>query len=187
MFPTGDITRHDGVMLPTYDFVLGIACKARGSLELGVGDTGINAGDWTGRVDAGVLVITSPLGVETSVISVGVIESITFAFDRTMRPTVCWNTKLNGAYLYWFNSLSAAYETLHLPTVRNAMVAHDDTRDWSSASSDVLLAYQVEDLVCYRQQRDRYQIEYVIAVGIEKPNIKKFGMCTDLHVRVKLS
>jgi hypothetical protein len=134
-----------------------------------------------------VLEVTPAGGSAISLIAIPDAISATFAFDRTMQPSICWNTASAGAYFHWFNSLTAAYETTHYPLARNAMVIHDDTRDIASSTSDVMLFYQTEDLVCYRQQRDRYLIERVIGSGIVDPDIKKCGMCMDMCVRVKLS
>lgn len=99
---------------------------------------------------------------------------ISFSFDANMQPTVAYVA--NGqAYLNWFDSIASDYVTTTLAAdVKTPRVSMDDKRLVGSQGyqlSDVILAYVRGGNLYYRQQRDRYQVERLLATGV-KPLIK---------------
>lgn len=89
------------------------------------------------------------------------ITEIDLTFDQNMRP--CFAFVSNGiAKLYWYNTLIANYDVTDFVGVKNPRVSLDDKRRFNVANSDIILAYIKDNQLCYRQQRDRFGIEYVL-------------------------
>lgn len=103
------------------------------------------------------------------------ITEISFTFDRNMNFTLAFIQ--NGeAKLHWYDSQLGAMTTTNFgSSVSSPRVSLDDKRDLQSAISDVIFAYVKNNNLCYRQQRDRFQTEYILKTGgVNK--LKKFGM-----------
>ena len=110
------------------------------------------------------------------------ISEISFTFDRNMNFTLAF-VQNGEAKLYWYDSqLGAMTTTNYGPAVSSPRVSLDDKRDLQSSISDVIFAYVKDQSLCYRQQRDRFQTEYVLkSGGVNK--LKKFGMNTKLRLQ----
>lgn len=89
------------------------------------------------------------------------ITEIDLTFDQNMRP--CFAFVSNGvAKLYWYNTLIANYDVTDFVGVKNPRVSLDDKRRFNVANSDIIFAYIKDNQLCYRQQRDRFGVEYVL-------------------------
>lgn len=89
------------------------------------------------------------------------ITEIDFTFDQNMRP--CFAFVSDGvAKLYWYNTLIANYDVTDFVGVKNPRVSLDDKRRFNVANSDIIFAYIKDNQLCYRQQRDRFGVEYVL-------------------------
>lgn len=90
---------------------------------------------------------------------------IDLAFEQAGRPLVCAtrDTGVGGSrevWLYWFNPVASAFEFASFGTGRTARCLIDNPLDL--VDSDIMVFYVNDTVggVCYRQQRDRYAIEY---------------------------
>lgn len=94
------------------------------------------------------------------------IKSVGLAFDQNMRPQICY---VEGGItkLYWYDTNIGALTTTIFESVKNPCISLDDARIRQTATSDVIFAYQKGQQLCYRQQRDRYQTEYILAEETE--------------------
>lgn len=92
---------------------------------------------------------------------------VSFSFDSNMQPAVAYELE-GGVGFFWFDSTSSGYVTTTYPGARTPRVTHDDKRDYEAAKSDVILAYFREDGLYFRQQRDRYLIEYMLEDSLPK-------------------
>ena len=63
--------------------------------------------------------------------------------------------------------------------VKCPRVELDDKLIANSPTSDIILGYCYEDKLCYAQQRDRYETEYVIARDQDKHLLWKIGFTQD--------
>ena len=102
------------------------------------------------------------------------ITEISIAFDQLMRPTLAFVR--NGiAYLRWFDSVPGQYVITEIGAgIITPRVSMDDKRLLATDGyqlNDVILAYVREGNLYYRQQRDRFLIERLLAEGV-KPLIK---------------
>lgn len=96
-------------------------------------------------------------------------EEVDLAFDQNGQFVVTCQrpTGVDGVpqvWLYWFNSLVGEFQFSNFGNGRNPRILLDDG-NVSATWSDVLLFYMNDAAgsLAYRQQRDRYQTEYLIA------------------------
>jgi hypothetical protein len=81
-------------------------------------------------------------------------------FTQSMLPVIVFVTA-DGAFLRWYDSTIPGYTVTDLPTgVTRPFACLDDNRALQLQSSDVIVSYIYLGNLCYRQQRDRYTIEY---------------------------
>lgn len=99
-----------------------------------------------------------------SFVGVDLIE-IDLAFEQAGRPFVCASRATGPAgakevWLYWFNPVHSAFEFSSFGTGRTPRCLIDNPLDVTD--SDIMVFYVNDTVggVCYRQQRDRYAIEY---------------------------
>lgn len=134
----------------------------RGGLAVGNSSEGLNSQDWT-ITAVGKNVIYSPKDTGSPSVVLTTSEIITWVsgtFDQAMRPFVTYVTASGGFY-YWYDSTIPGYTITALPAhVDRPFACLDDNRTLSLNSSDIILSYVNGTQLYYRQQRDRYLIEY---------------------------
>lgn len=117
-------------------------------------------------------------------LTVANMTEISFSFDASMQPVVAYVAD-GRAYLNWYDSQASAYVTTQLAVdVITPRVSLDDKRFLGSNGyqiSDVILAYVRGASLYYRQQRDRYSVERLLAVDV-KPLIR-IGMSRQLRMQ----
>lgn len=164
----------------------------RGGADLYDPAQGINLRDWKAEV-IGDNIIISPLddpGDTTNFLTVVGLLSISLAFDQNMNPMIAYEVGGN-TYLYWFDLTPNAYTTYALPAgCRSPALTMDDKRRNATLlnRSDALLFYLRDEFVCYRQQRERFLTERVLATLIgSNARIKKVGMNHGLRVQLEIT
>lgn len=88
--------------------------------------------------------------------------TVSLSFDNNMSVVLCWTT-LTGGNLYYYDVLTSQYTVREFPGITSCKVCVDDPREFYTGQSDVIFGYTLNGNLCYRQQRDRYDIERVIA------------------------
>lgn len=114
------------------------------------------------------------------------ITNLSFAFDRNMRVTVVY--VVNGdAFLRWFDTTVNNYVTTAMPGITSPRVSHDDKRYVANNRSDVILAYISNGNLAYRQQRDRYEVEYILRDDLlPGATLKNVGMSRNFRLQFEL-
>lgn len=122
---------------------------------------------WTLRAEGMSAVLSAPGSPTTTVFTRAVnIDNVNLAFDQNGWPYVCYEEEGGGAYLFWFDPVPN--EPTHMPIPGDAVsprITLDDARPFNGANSDVILGYVRAGLVRYRQQRDRFTVEYTPPIG----------------------
>lgn len=122
---------------------------------------------WTLRAEGMSAVLSAPGSPTTTVFTRAVnIDNVNLAFDQNGRTCVCYEEEGGGAYLFWFDPVPN--EPTHMPIPGDAVsprITLDDARPFNGANSDVILGYVRDGLVRYRQQRDRFTVEYTPPIG----------------------
>jgi hypothetical protein len=88
------------------------------------------------------------------------------AFDQAARILVCMEraTGIEGQpelWIYYFDPFAADYILTKFGNGRTPRAVLDDVQD--SSNADILVFYMNDNVgMCYRQQRDRYAVEYIV-------------------------
>lgn len=134
---------------------------ATGALELGDGNGGRLQQLWEVNYVAGEARI-GKLGeaYELAVPIAGVL-AISLAFDSNMAEVLGYQTE-SGCSIRFFNPLLPGYDTLEVSDASSCRVVVDDPRIFNEGNSDVIFGYLRDNVLYYRQQRDRYLVEYEV-------------------------
>jgi len=118
---------------------------------------------------------------ETVVYSGTYLTEISFTFDQNMRLSLAY-VDSNLPYLQWYDSSVGGQVTTALPTdIVNPRLFLDDKRVLQSAVSDIILGYVRNNNLYYRQQRDRFTIEYLLKENVSR--LVKIGMNNQLRLQ----
>lgn len=122
-----------------------------------------------------ITVKRADLDAETVLITDTAITEIDLTFDQNMRPSIVYVA--NGvSKLYWYDSQQAAQVITEFADIKNPRVSLDDKRRFNIANSDIIFAYQRDDALCCRIQRERYSVEHVLKSSINGKRLVKIGM-----------
>lgn len=122
--------------------------------------------------------------VAHKLIQVENVKHLSLAFDFNMHPTIAYTVenvdKSRSAYLYWYDTAQAAQiTTTYGPDYLYPQLSLDDHRLHQSANADIIFAYIKNNNLYYRQQRDRFLIEYLLESGLsEDVELRQIGMNT---------
>lgn len=107
------------------------------------------------------------------------VTQLDFTVDQNMRPFLCYVS--NGLpYYYHFNGSNSTYSEVALdPTIKFPRCELDMRESHNISNSDIILGYTREGNLCYRLQRDRYQIEHIIATDPKKTMLWRIGRLID--------
>ncbi len=125
----------------------------------------------------------------TVIITEASITQISLAFDQNMNWAAAY-VALNQAKLRWYDATIPGFTTINLAAdVRSPFLSMDDKRDMATSSNrnDIILAYVRGNRLCYRQQRDRFQTERILAwTDGSEVSINKLGMNRGLRLQFEL-
>lgn len=162
-----------------------------GGLALNDASQGLEVYTWRGRYIDGSIVLDVPgIVSEQTVLTVADITEFQFTFDQNMQPFVAYMVNDEDAFYYWFDTTESEFVTSQLPAgsiTPRCML--DDKRNASgilSGFSDIILTYMREGTLYYRQQRDRYAIEYTLKEDLDNFELGQFGMNTKLRLQWQL-
>lgn len=105
--------------------------------------------------------VEAPLVAPTLVLSVPGITEISFCFDQAMHIFIAYVAN-DVAKFYWFDSTVSGFVTTTIPGGVSPRCVLDDHRPLQSTNADIILGYISNGALCFRAQRDRYGIEYVL-------------------------
>lgn len=152
--------------------------RCRGGLAIGDAFGGRDIRNWVVEYNQPTISVFPEGQPVAFTLSVSGVETVSLAFDNNMGITLAWQIGTTSS-LYYFDSLAANYITRDFIDTTSCRVCVDDERDFSNASSDVIFAYtKTDNTVCWRQQRDRYDIERIVGTSAKRifrlgPNQKR--------------
>jgi hypothetical protein len=147
---------------------------------------GLNIRVWKGYYEAGKIYVTPEEGGPiTEVLSAANVTEIGLTFDQNMRPTVCYVDD-DGLKLFWYDSTIPGMTTTTFPNAISGMVRLDDKRTLQSATSDILFVYLEDGKLKFRQQRERFQVEYIIK-DTSAERVIQVGMNTKWRIQFQLA
>lgn len=152
-----------------------------GGIALDDASQGLEVQTWTCVCDGHDFVITSasdPGG--TNILHVaGNVVDMSFTFDQNMKQFVAYTLDDGTSWFFWFDTLGSAFVTTQLPAgTVSPRCTLDDKRPQNVASSDIILAYVNAQTLFFRQQRDRYLIEYNLVNFATDSTLINIGLST---------
>jgi hypothetical protein len=154
---------------------------------IGINDAsqGLLYQQWKAQLVGEEILLSAPNTPEFTAYTGTNITEISFTFDQNMRFTLAF-IQAGQAKLFWYDTtVSSMVVTVLASDVVNPRLTLDDKRINQSASSDIILAYKRGTGLYYRQQRDRYTIEYLLATGITQ-RLNKIGFSNKLRLQFYL-
>lgn len=161
-----------------------------GGVALSDASLGLQVQRWICRADndTGVVYLGAETVPETVLFTAEGITELSLAFDQNMRPFVAF-TQLGQAKYRWYDTVLGANRITELdPEDRTPKCCMDDKRAWqvSQGANDIILAYLRGDSLYYRQQRERYEVERLLATGLEGKRLLKVGMNEAMRLQFEL-
>jgi len=167
----GSLTKRPDAISSDY-----LIAHSFGPVQLGDNTQGALNRVWRVRSVAGSMFLdrqfsSTTYGAEVLLFSMGepYPDEIDLAFDQNGQViVVCQRaTGVEGApqiWLYWFNPIVGAFQFVSFGAGRTPRLLLDEG-NVNASWSDVLLFYMSDTVgsLCYRQQRDRYLVEYPLA------------------------
>lgn len=123
---------------------------------------------WKARVVGADVLLSAPAVPEFVWYTHGAaLDQVSLSFDQNGRPALGFVDETDAAYLRWFDPVPNAIVNMSVSAFGGVTprVTLDDNRPFNGANSDVILGYVRAGIVRYRQQRDRFTIEYTPTVG----------------------
>lgn len=126
----------------------------------------------------GDVTVFAPGTPEQAIFNAPGLTELSLAFDQNMRPFVAF-VQNGQAKFFWFDTVIGETLITLLPvdavTPRCCM---DDKREMqtSQGQNDVILAYLRGTSLYYRQQRDRYETEYLLTAAAPGTKLIRVGM-----------
>jgi len=111
------------------------------------------------------------------------VKELSLAFDFNMHATIVYVAenadKTRDTHLYWYDTAQGKQiTTLYGQGYHSPQLSLDDQRLHQSANADIIFAYIKNGDLYYRQQRDRFTIEYLLSAVNEAVTLKQIGMNT---------
>lgn len=137
--------------------------------------------------------VSSPNTPPTQLFSRTGITWARFTFDQNMHPTVCFidNT---GSWFYWWDPLIPGVAFTQQPVgVTRVSCSLDDKRSLETrlGTSDIIMAFILDDNLCYTQERDRYGTIYTLLTNISdlivNPFVNKVGMNNSYRLQFQVA
>lgn len=159
----------------------------RGGVALNDPTQGLDVFDWRCWTDGDtVWVARYPASGAAAVVYEGErITEVALAFDQNMRPTVAL-VEAGVVKLRWYDSLIEGMATTSFPGARGPMLTLDDKRVFASQTNDIIFAYVRDGNAYYRQQRDRFGVEYLLGGTFGAARITQLGMGSNNRLQFKM-
>lgn len=151
-----------------------------GGNDINDASAGVQVQIWTADASDGTNVYLSAPSVVIPELVLTVMDGIAWvglAFDQLMRPVIVYTKPDDSAWIYWFDGSADAFVSTELPVGSGIpFTCLDDTRALEGGSSDVVVAYVRSATLYYRQQRDRYDVEYSLTSVDPAKTFMQMGM-----------
>lgn len=93
------------------------------------------------------------------------ITQVALAFDQNMRPYVAF-VQAGVTWLYWYDSLAGTMVFSSFVGAVTPRLTTDEKRPALTEISDVIFAYVRSNNLYFRMQRERFQVEHLLASAV---------------------
>lgn len=172
---------------PDNQKITGLVDQELGGIAIADASKGLVGWTWTVEVIGNEVMLTRN-GMPSTLLMVqsGIVD-IALAFDQNMRPALAWQDDQEHIWLRVYDSVTQVFVTTDFGIGRSPRLTLDDKREVALSTSDIIFAYISNTKLCYRQQREAYLIEHIIATvpsGLQR--LDRVGM-GGLHLIFELS
>lgn len=124
--------------------------------------------------------VSAPNTPQTLLLTAINIQSCSLAFDQNMKPAIAYIDYV-GPKLWWYDGSIPGYTIIDLdPNITSVQITLDNKLPMASLTntSDLILAYTMNNNLYYSQQRDRFTVQYLLMqnVPLANPKVGKVGM-----------
>lgn len=138
---------------------------------------GLQIKPWRCQWIDGQFILDAANTAPTVVYSRDSVTELSFTFDQNMKPFIAF-VDATGPHYYWYDATIPGYATVAMASdVVNPKCVLDDKRQNELPVSDIILAYLRGGNLYYRQQRDRFSIEYLLKTAAGS-TLRRIGMNT---------
>ena len=131
-------------------------------------------------------IVLKNLSKEINWLNVEGVTQLGLAFNFNMQPCITY-VKSERVYLNWFDTSVQQYITADFGILKSPQISLDDRRNETSNSSDVIFSYVKDRSVYYRQQRDRFNIEYYVGdITQDGVTLVQIGMGKNYRFQFKI-
>lgn len=159
--------------------------REQGGVDLDDGSQGLQVQNWIGFVDGDNLKVGPTAETAPTILVRPGVTTFSFTFDQNMRATLAY-TQAGVAKLYWFDTNINAMTESSFAGASYPRLALDDKRALQSLVRDIIFAYIRNDNLYYRQQRDRYTIEYLLKIGV-RGRLRNIGLTQNNRLQFMFS
>ena len=168
-----------------------------GGIGLSNGNSGLEYQFWYLEVvnpgeSNSYIAVSAPNTPWTTIVTTSGITWARLAFDQNMHPTISFMDN-TGNHLFWWDPTIPGNAILNLPSYATyPCVTMDDKRNTSTllGSNDIILGYVGNNDLMYRQERDRYGIEYTLYSNVNtlvaNPFLNKIGMDVNYKLQFQI-
>lgn len=169
----------DRVTTPLVDYEMGGIAQLDTSM-------GLNYQAWRARLDDYQVKLMPDGGAEVVLFEGVHITELSLCFDQNMRWSIGY-VQDGILKLNWFDSGVGARVTSVFSNAVNPKMALDDKRASQVAASDMILAYITGNTLFYRQQRDRFLVEYTLRTDLfPGTKLKNIGLNKNMRMQFEL-
>jgi hypothetical protein len=129
------------------------------------------------------IVVNPEFGPTAFTLPVPNAETVSLAFDNNMGIVLAWQFS-SVSYLYYFDTDTASYTTRSFSGTTSCRICVDNSQQFYNADSDVIFAYTTGTELYYAQQRDKYNINYL--VGASTKDLIRIGPSTGNRLQFEL-
>ena len=115
------------------------------------------------------------------------IQDLSFAFSANMNLNFCY-TKEDVVYFTFYDSSTNGNREIAFLDISYPKLVYDDLRETQTQNGDVLFFYinNTKNKLCYRIQRDRFNVEYELTTVAKGTRLVRVGMSDKYRLKFKL-
>lgn len=164
----------------------GLLSYSRGGVAIQDPSLGLDFQVWEGRIVGNWVQVSAPNRPPVTFYQGVDLSYVSLAFDRQMQPVIAMVDD-GIARLSWYDSVTASriITQVGAAEILTPLVYYDDIRALQGNTSDVIISYLKNGSLYFRQQRDRYEIEYELKPGAYY-RLNKMGMNKGLRLQFEL-
>lgn len=156
-----------------------------GGIAISDPSRGLQVKTWRMRYIDGDFVIDAPGVAPTTVYTRPSVTEFSFSFDQNMKVFITFVDNTGPKY-YWYDATIPGYALVSLGAgVISPKCSLDDKRLNEVSISDIILAYVRSGNLYYRQERDRFSTERLLANSVGG-YLRRVGMGTGLRLQFEI-